>query len=517
MWIATADRCRRMDRCAPEYGISVRQLMDRAGLAVFQALQEMVAPKSHIVFVCGKGNNGGDGLVAAALSAKSGYTVDCLIVANEGELSPLAAESLEHARASEVNFCFLGSVEFETRLENLSEADLVVDALLGTGVSGDVRDPALTAIRAINKSGAPVLAVDIPSGIETDTGDEQGESVWASRTVTFGLPKPGFFQNQGLEHSGSWSVADIGFPPELLNEPSEAKLLDCGWAANVLPSRLRSSHKGDNGSVLIVAGSKAMPGAASMAAQSALRSGAGLVTLASVESVCRAVSARIPECILLPLSEEGGFIAPSAARVLLESQKRYDAGVVGPGMGQSEATLELLRLLWSDWKLPSVIDADALNAVAKGVPLPGTECVLTPHPVEMGRLLQASAAEIQADRFTAVKRASERFDKCVLLKGPYSLVREDDQPTLVNRSGNAGMATGGMGDVLTGVIATLMGQSVPAYYAAGLGMYWHGLAADICAEEIGMVGYKATEVADALPKARAKIVSSCDYENCCLF
>jgi hydroxyethylthiazole kinase-like uncharacterized protein yjeF len=342
-----------------------------------------------------------------------------------------------------------------------------------------------------------------------------GESIWAAETVTFGLPKPFLFQGQGLEHSGKWVVDPIGFPIELLSTPTQAKLVECEWCAGILPSRMKSSHKGDNGHVLIIAGSKSMPGAAAMAARSALRSGAGLVTVAAVDSVCQAVASHLPECVFLPLDGKDGSISSTAADQVLRSAQRYDAAVVGPGLGQSDSTRDFLRRLWEDWDVPTVVDADALNLSVLGADLPDGECVLTPHPGEMSRLMESSVAEVELDRFATVRECAGRLGKCVLFKGAHTLISESDEPIAVNRSGNSGMATGGMGDVLSGVIATLMAQNVPAYHAAILGAFWHGLAGDICHDEIGNVGYLATDVADALPKARAKIVSSCNYEDCC--
>jgi len=266
-----------------------------------------------------------------------------------------------------------------------------------------------------------------------------------------------------------------------------------------LPERLRASHKGDNGSILIIAGSERMPGAATLAARSALRAGAGLVTVAGVESVCRAVAANVPEAILMPLPEHNGVISGDAARMLLEVQNRYHAALFGPGLTHQEPVLECLGRVWQDWRIPCCIDADALNAASKGVPLPLAECVLTPHPGEMSRLLHSSIAEIQADRFATVAQAVEKLRRTVLLKGPYSIVGEEFQPMLVNSTGNPGMASGGMGDVLSGLITTLLGQDLPGYYAAACGMYW-----------IGHVGYTAIDVAQALPRARTQIVEAAD-------
>jgi ADP-dependent NAD(P)H-hydrate dehydratase / NAD(P)H-hydrate epimerase len=516
LWIATADRCREMDRRASEeYGVPIRTLMERAGSAVFEEIKRMVPEGGRITVLCGKGNNGGDGFVAARLAHENGYHIDCLVATEEPDLAGEPREQMQAAKAKGLPIFFVGDSRYARRLECMGCRDLLVDALLGTGVKGEIRGHILAAIQSINRSGVPVLAVDVPSGIHCDTGEELGESVWALKTITFGLPKPYLFQGTGLEHAGYWDIDGIGFPRSLLQEPTDARLICCEWVAGMIPERMRASHKGDNGHVLIVAGSKQMPGAAVMAARSAIRSGAGLVTVASTPFVCQIVASHVPECIFLHVPESNGAIDPSAADLLLENASKYQAALFGPGLTQDEPVMELLSRVWSQWKSPCVIDADALNSVSKGVPLPASSCVLTPHPGEMSRLLHASIAEIQADRFQTVKQAVEELKRCVLLKGPYSIVGEPGQPMAVNHTGNPGLASGGMGDVLGGLITTLLGQSVPAYHAASCGMYWHGLAGDICAKEIGAIGYSAMDVATALPKARAKIVSSCDYETCC--
>jgi NAD(P)H-hydrate epimerase len=364
-------------------------------------------------------------------------------------------------------------------------------------------------IQAINRSGVPVVSVDVPSGIHTDTGEELSESVWALRTVTFGLPKPYLFQGIGLEHSGFWTVADIGIPSSLLNEPTGARILEGDWVGNLIPERMRGSHKGENGSLLVVAGSERMPGAANMVAKAALRSGAGLVTVASIDSVCDAVAAQLPEAILLRLPEQNGKLHPDAAKVLLDAQPKFSAAVVGPGLTHDEPVQVFLRDLFEGIRLPTCIDADALNAISLGVELPKTECVLTPHPGEMSRLLHGSVAEIQSDRFRTVREAVQHYGSTVLLKGSYSIVGDPDNPLAVNCTGNPGMAAAGMGDVLSGVIGTLLAQDLPPYHAACCGMFWHGLAGDLCAQEIGTVGFLAGDVANALPQARAKITTSC--------
>lgn len=514
MWIATANHCREIDRrSAEEFGVSVESLMERAGLAVFQTLQNMLPDGGRVTVCCGKGNNGGDGFVVARFAQDQGYTTECLVAAEESELAPMVRARMQEARTAGANVIFCDDARYRRRVECMGCRDLIVDALLGTGATSEVRGPVREAIYAINRSGVPVLAIDLPSGIQCDTGEELGESVWALRTVTLGQPKPFLFQGTGLEHAGYWSVAEIGIPEPLLFEPTDARLISCQWVADMLPERLRASHKGDNGHVLIVAGSERMPGAATMAAKAALRAGAGLVTVAAIPQVCKIVASHLPECLFIPLAEAGGMISIDAAPDLIDAQSRCDSALFGPGLTHEPQIIELLSQVWGQWTKPCVVDADALNSVAQGVPLPNADCVLTPHPGEMSRLLHASIAEIQSDRFQTVHQAIDQLDRCVLLKGPYSIVGAKDQPVVVNSTGNPGMASGGMGDVLGGLMTTLLGQDLPSYYAASCAMYWHGLAADLCAANIGAIGYTATEVANTLPQARAKILASCDKDT----
>lgn len=511
-WILSAEESRELDRRAcDELGIPVRDLMERAGEMVVQALLQMATRERPVVFLCGKGNNGGDGLVAARLAHKSRYRTVCLIVAKAGDLSPDAKLQAQRAQEAGVKLVFIDDPDYQSTLSSLSECSLIVDALLGTGAKGKIEGDLLDAIHAINASGVPVLSVDIPSGIECDTGRELGASVRANRTVTFGTAKPYLFQNAGVERSGVWTVADIGFPEALLNQPRSAMLLNAHWVEERLPSRKKDSHKGANGSVLIVAGSRNMPGAAALAARAAYRAGAGLVTVAAVPSVCAAVAAHTPEAIFITLPEYAGDLHSDAAYHLLKHGRGYDSAVFGPGMSLSNAACDFLSQVWESWATPCVLDADALNAICTGVRPPQSACVMTPHPGEMARLLSTDAKAIQADRFGAVRQASAKFGKAVLLKGAYSLVSEGTEPLIVNATGNPGMAAAGMGDVLSGVIGTLLAQGLSPKDAAACGMFWHGLAGDLCAHETGSIGFRASEVADALPKARATITSTCDY------
>lgn len=497
-------------RTASEFGISAPVLIERAGMAIFDALRQLMPDTGRVAVFCGKGHNGCDGLVAARIAHERGYKVEVIMGCAESELVELTRRQFEMCRAAGLGITFPEEGCWCRRLELISEKDVIIDALLGIGAQREVHGAVKIAIQSINRSGVPVISVDVPSGICCDTGEELGESIWALRTITFGMAKPFLFQGIGLEHAGFWTVSEIGFPQPLLTEPTEARMLDSEWVASLLPERLKASHKGDNGHVLIVAGSKWMRGAATLAARAAFSAGAGLVTVAGVSSVCDAVAANLPEAILLPLPEENGVVTEDAAEEILKYQHKFTSALIGPGLTVEPSVHAFLGRLFRALTIPAVIDADALTCVANGVELPATDCVLTPHPGEMSRLLHASIAEVQADRFRTVDHAVGEYKHCVLLKGPYSIVGEEGQPKLVNSTGNPGQASAGMGDVLSGMIATLLAQDIPGYYAAGCGMFWHGAAADICAELIGPIGYKASDVANALPQARARIVSSCN-------
>jgi len=506
MWISTRSRSQEIDqRAESEFGLSTPFLMEKAGMAVYEAIAEMLPETGRLAVFCGRGNNGGDGFVSARAAHENGYQVECIVAGLETELSKDSAEQMMIARSSGVNITFSDDPRFPRRLECLSCRELIVDALLGTGLKKPVHGIIRDAIQAINRSGVPVLSIDCPSGIDCDTGEELGESVWALRTITLGTPKPFLFQGIGLEHSGYWSVANIGLPNALADEPTNAKLMEANWVANLLPERLRQSNKGDNGTVLIVAGSKAMPGSAIMATLAAMRSGAGLVMVAAIPCVCDRVTQRVPEAIFIPLPEKDGVISPDAAEEILAVQSRVDSAIFGPGLSHKPHLVDLLRKVWPQWEKPCVIDADALNMISAGLEPPKCECVFTPHPGEMSRLMKVSIAEIQSDRFQTMEMATKKYGTCILLKGAHTLVGEPDQPILVNATGNSGMAAGGMGDVLSGVIGTLLAQELPPYYAASCGVYWHGEAGDLCAEEIGSIGFTAAEVADHLPGARSRI------------
>jgi NAD(P)H-hydrate epimerase len=510
MQIATAAQMRAIDRRAvDEFCLTSRVLMERAGEALMEAVREMLPGGGTLRIWCGKGNNGGDGLVLARLAREAGYGVECFVAALESELSADAKDVLATAKAFGVFPIFAKSVAYKTGFAPVRAPTLVVDALLGTGAKGELSPKVREAVEWINRSESLVLAVDVPSGVDSDTGSELGMSVRADRTVTFGLPKRCAYVGAGPERCGDLTVAPIGFPKSLLAEGTGATLLDPEWVNHRLPVRAKDSNKGRNGSILIVAGSRNLRGAAVLAAKGGLSIGAGLVTVASIAPVCDAVAANLPEAMYLELPEEDGSIAPEAAKILLDERSRFDVAIFGPGMTHGESVKRLLSDVFAAWDRPAVIDADALNCVGAGVDLPKSDCVLTPHPGEMARLLGVDVPTVQGDRFDALAKCLGKFGKTALLKGAWTLIGSPGSEVLVNPTGNSGLATGGTGDVLSGAIAGLLGQKLQPLDAAAVGAYCHGLAAELCAQESASIGYRASDVAQTLSRTRDTIRRQC--------
>ena len=484
----TAAQARALDQCAIcEHSIAGTVLMARAADVALEYLLEVWPEPKRLQVICGTGNNGGDGFLIADLAHKRGIKVTAFQLGDRRKISGDAALAMQQAQANGVEI-----VSFDDGL--LLPEGVVVDAMLGTGLGGEVRGVYVDAIAAINACAAPVLAVDMPSGLCADTGTVLGSAVVADLTVSFVGLKRGLFTLQGPEYSGAVQFSDLAVPPEvyaavaapcarLVLEP----LLEC------LPPRSASAHKGLFGNVLVVGGDYGFAGAAAMAAESALRCGAGLVQVATRPEHVAAVVARTPEVMPRGVMSGDEFAAMVEAADVL---------VAGPGLGQSPWSLELLRLSVASGK-PLVLDADALNLLAAGtLDKMGSvgNWVLTPHPGEAARLLGCSTGQVQADRFAAVSALQQRYGGVVILKGNGSLIT-DGRDILLSDYGNPGMASGGMGDVLSGVIGALLAQHLSPLEAAALGVCLHGAAADIAAQE-GQRGLVAT---DLIPEMRSML------------
>lgn len=483
----TAEQTRQLDQLAIDSGIVGIQLMKRAGRAAFEQLLKHFPEPSSITVYCGAGNNAGDGYVIAALAAQRRIPVRLIAVGDPQKLSGEAAEARDYA--------FQEGVEAEALADVLKKPPtegVIVDALLGTGISGEVRPAYAEAIEQINQAGLPVLAVDIPSGLEADTGAILGSAVRAALTVTFIGVKQGLLSGRGPALCGELIFAGLGVPESVYAQvPSECRRFVLAEALSALPSRAEDAHKGDFGHVMIIGGDTGYGGAAIMAAEAAARTGAGLVSLATrPEHVAPALTRR-PELMVCGVTS-GQELEPWLARPTVL--------VVGPGLGQSPWSEQMLQQALQSG-LPVVLDADALNLLAAHRPAVAearNNWILTPHPGEAARLLQSGTAEVQRDRFAAVATLQQRYGGAVILKGAGSLMRSVEGPTELINAGNPGMASGGMGDVLSGILGGLLAQGLSVTQAAVLGAGLHAEAADLAVGDWGERSLLATDLVPAL-------------------
>jgi NAD(P)H-hydrate epimerase len=496
------------DRAVRALGVSTLLLMENAGRGAAQAVERALGGVTgrRVAVVCGKGQNGGDGFVVARHLACRGAAVTCWLAGQAAQVRGDAATNLETIMRLGLPVTELrDAADLGALRRALADADLLVDGLLGTGVRGAATGIVADAIAALNASGRPVCALDLPSGIDADRGVVPGPAVRASFTVTFGLPKLALYQSPAAEHAGRVEVADIGIPRDWLREGVGVALVEAADVRAALPGRPVDAHKGRYGHLLVVAGSVGKTGAAVLACRGALRSGTGLVTAALPASQQPVVAAALAEAMTEPLAETAAqTLSTKALDRLLELAGRADAVVVGPGAGLDAETAEILRALIAGTERPVVVDADALTALAGHLDAARTARgprLLTPHPGEAARLLGQSAADVQADRIGSVRALAEASGALVALKGAGTLVTRSGGMVTVNPTGNPGMATGGMGDVLAGVAGGFLAQGLDPESALRAAVYLHGLAGDLVAARLGGVGLLAGDLAEALPDA----------------
>jgi hydroxyethylthiazole kinase-like uncharacterized protein yjeF len=523
--VLTADEMRRADRRTIEdVGLPGPVLMENAGAAVARVVEERFPGSRRVVVVCGRGNNGGDGFVVARrlgqrgalallLGGRDGMRDDARIHLHACERSGGRVREVADAKA------------WQAARPLLDDADLIVDAVLGTGLASapsGLASEAIAAIRARHEQGVPVVAVDLPSGLPSDAGVLDWPTVRASVTVTFAAPKRSHVLPPACNLVGELIVADIGISPESLAQAGPGLfLLEDKDAAAAYPLRRPEAHKGDFGHVLVVAGSIGKTGAAALAAGAALRSGAGLVTVATPAPCLSIVAATRAEIMTepLPATTRGGLAEAGLAR-LLDLARERDAVVLGPGLGQEPETRALVRAFVAACPVPLVLDADGLNAMAAGpdekhalAPLRReTPSVLTPHPGEMGRLVRRSAAQVQRERVETAVALARSTGAVVVLKGERTLVAEPAGRAAVTPTGNPGMATGGTGDVLAGVVGSLLARH-GALLAATAGAFVHGKAGDVAAREKGEEGMTADDVLESLPAAIEQVRRSGGAES----
>ena len=516
MKVVTAAQMAAIEQAAGRAGIAADTLMENAGRAVAQAARDElggVVAGVPIAVLVGPGNNGADGLVAARHLRRWGAETVCFLFTRRPEFDP----KLELARQYDVQIA-TGLDDLERRLR---QSRLIIDAVLGTGRSrpldGPVRDAMLMLQRTRERPHPPpLLALDLPTGLNADTGEVDPACPIFDVTLALGYPKAGLLRFPGAERAGRLRILDIGIPINLPDAPAvDLEMLTPQWAAAQLPPRPPDSHKGTYGHALIIAGSRHYPGAAWLASQASVRTGAGLTTLASPQSVYPIAAAKGAEAIHLPLPEDqSGRIAPSAAEVIRRSERRFTAALIGCGIGRSPATAAFIRqLLFTDApdtlpKIPILIDADGLNNLSAIENWPARirrPMLLTPHPGEMSTLTGRPVAEIQSDPIAAAQEWANRWGVTLILKGAHTVIAAPGQPTRIAPFPNPGLATGGTGDVLSGVITGLLAQGMPPPTAAGGGVYLHAAAGRSITARIGQTGLAASDLLEALPPTIAAL------------
>lgn len=518
-----------ISQCGNNWGQVLMEIAGRA--AAIRALRMWQERPGTVTIVCGTGNNGGDGLVVARYLKLWGIPCQVLVLTRKekepGDLEFSTSESnnnLTILKSLAVPVEFVSSLReshFEADQEANDDDDdddpdcldleadslfldaaLIVDALFGTGLDRPVEGLHRRVIESINRSGKPVLSIDIPSGINSDTGQIMGTAVRADETVTFGYLKPGLLIYPGNTIKGGLTIVDIGLP-ELPEVSPDINLSTVEIVREMLPLRPLDAHKGTFGHVACIAGSRGMMGAATLAGLSALKSGAGLCYMAIPDTGTHEPTALELITNIMPATTSGSF-SQKALDGLKELADKVDALIIGPGISTCEETAKMICGLIQEVTNPCIIDADALNSLALSGATLGensTNCVITPHPKELARLMNCSVAEIQSDRITKALEAAKKFACTVLLKGAMTVVANEDGLVFINPTGNPGMATAGAGDVLSGLIGGLLAQKVEPFQAAVAGAYLHGRAGDILAEELGEAGIIAGDIERMIPLA----------------
>ncbi len=502
MKIATVSQMRAMDQSAIEdFGIPATLLMENAGLAAYRVLRDRFpVPGRRILVLCGSGNNGGDGLVVARKILSDGGVPQVFLL----------GDPTRYRGAAALNWEMVGRLGIDA-VQGASPADLgdllagchlVVDAILGTGLSKPVRGPYADLIERVNASGRPVLSLDIPSGIHGDTGQVMGTAIRAEATVTFGLPKIGNLLYPGYHYGGDLYTTHIGFPPDLTRAAHLTVALNRPAA---LPQRSPWGHKGSFGDALFVCGAAGYYGAPYLAAMAHLKAGGGYARLAAPAPIVPTLAGLGPELVFLPQTANAdGSLALSTYDDLLAAARERDMVVIGPGVSLDEETGRLVRRLVQAVPVPVLIDGDGITAVSAATEVleqrtAGT--VLTPHPGEMARLTGLSLDTIQGDPIGILQQTASRLKAVIVLKGAHALIGLPDQRVFINTTGNHAMATAGSGDVLTGTIAAMVGAGLPLDAAVCRGVALHGAAGDIAAEAIGADGVTARDVLAHLPQA----------------
>lgn len=508
MYIVTSPQMQELDRkTIQEGGIPGSVLMENAGRGTFEQMQRHFPDirQKRVVVLSGKGNNGGDGFVIARYLLNHSASVKVFLLAEKEALRGDAAANLQAFQRAGGSVAEIPDESaWQKALPDIQHAGLIVDAIFGTGLSSSVTGLALRVIEDINKTGKPVVAVDLPSGLDASTGAVQGTAVTAHLTCTFGLVKRGLVVYPGASYAGKLEVIDIGIPQALVAGAGlQDHLLEEKDFRGKLPQRKPDSHKGTYGHAFIVAGSPGKTGAAAMAAQAAMRVGAGLVTIGVPASLNQILAIKVTEAMTEPLPDGGaGFLGMDAWQRLQDVLPGKTVVAVGPGISDREETAALVFKILSSASIPLVIDADGLNAVARNPEIlkkVKAPVVLTPHPGEMARLAGTTTQAVQADRIETARKFAADFNVTLVLKGARTVIAGSDGQVYINPTGNPGMASGGMGDVLTGMITGFIAQGMDALFAAQLAVFMHGRSGDQLAAKRCCIGILATDIIAELP------------------
>lgn len=522
MKFVSCRQMREMDRTTIErHNTPGQVLMERAGRAVAETVLEIALsrrPNPPVRFLAGRGNNGGDAFAAAAALQTRGMETAVWLVSGRNDIRGDARVHFESLAERAVPVRELAddpSAWQNASRETEQRPGILVDGVLGTGISGTVHGPAARAIAFLNEHRPRnfVVSIDVPSGLNADTGTPCGEAVRADLTVTLAFPKLGFTFPGALSFLGAVEVVDIGIPPLLAaGMPSDLELIAAAELCTQIPLRARDAHKGAFGHVLIVAGARGYVGASVLAASAALRSGAGLVTLLVPAGIAGNAASMLPEAMVHPgLETPAGHLAANALNRWNLNLNAFTAILVGPGLTANPDTRTLVRNCVAECEFPLVLDADALNVCAGELDClsqrANAPLVLTPHPGEMARLLGRRIADVQIDRIAAVRSAADQADAVTVLKGAGTLITAPRSGVFLNLTGNPGMAKAGMGDVLAGLLTGLLAQGMPTLEAAKLAVYVHGKAGDLAARIRSQTGMIASDVIDALPETFRRLLS----------
>ena len=508
MRLVKAHEMQEMDRLSiREMGIPGIVLMENAARGASRVFLEHFSPEedSCVLIICGRGNNGGDGYAMARYLSQAGLKIRVVVLAELDRISGDALTNLEIIKRMDLDICEVpGPSRISEFRRHLEECDYMVDGIFGTGLNSPVEGFYGQVLEEISAAGKPLMAIDMPSGLNADTGQIMGVALKADLTVTFGFPKLGQVLFPGVDCVGRLTRVDIGIPKSVSERVRPRyHMIEPGYFSDLLRNDKKDIHKGDRGHLLIIAGSTGKTGAASLTALGALRAGAGLVTLCIPASLNVILEAKLTEAMTVPLPETGeGSLSLKARDEILRLAEGKTALAIGPGLSTNQETSALVREIVAGCDIPTVVDADGINALA-GTPdslrALNERMILTPHPGEMGRLIGLKSREVQIDRAGIAEKFVEDYGSCLVLKGARTLIAGPGGEVYVNPTGNPALASGGSGDVLTGLISGFLARGLPVIKAAIAGVYLHGMAADLLSEDTGEAGLLAGELPHVIP------------------